>query len=450
MTSTLGRMRHLREGSFNGKSVLYWMVRDKRANDNWALIEAQKIAIDNNVPLEVCFNINNNYSESNLRQYEFLFKGLQEVEKTLDDLDINFHLLLGPTYIKLPEFIEKNKVGHLITDFSPLKVYKNRLKKVFENTQIPISQVDAHNIIPAWITSDKKEFAAYTIRPKIKKLLPEYLTEIPKIKKHPIKNKNSSKDILWGKILKSLDLDESVKPIDWIKPGEINAKTHLSKLKSHLIDYNLQRNDPNLKKLSNMSPYFHFGQIAPQRVAFEIKNSTLPFEDKEAFLEEMIVRRELADNFCLYEKNYDFFDGFHAWAQKTLNEHRNDEREFIYSPGEFESAETHDELWNAAQNEMIIRGKMHGFMRMYWAKKILEWSPSPEIAQQTAIELNDKYQIDGRDPNGYTGIAWSIGGVHDRAWFERPVYGKVRYMNFNGCKRKFNVKSYIEKNQNKG
>jgi len=448
MNSSVGRMRHLRAGVFQGKSVLYWMVRDKRVNDNWALIEAQKIALDNNVPLEVCFNINNGYSEANLRQYKFLFEGLREVQKTLDKLQINFHLLYGPTHLKLAEFIEKNKVGYLVTDFSPLKVYKNRLKKVLGKTAIPFSQVDAHNIIPAWITSDKKEFAAYTIRPKIKKLLPDYLTDIPKIKKHPIKSDNVVEEIFWEKILKLMNLDESVDSVDWIKPGEKNAKNNLFKLKSHLINYSHQRNDPNLNKLSNMSPYFHFGQISPQRVALEIRDSKLPLEDKDAFLEEMIVRRELADNFCFYEKNYDFFDGYHNWAQKSLNEHRNDERDFIYSPGRFEQAETHDELWNAAQNEMRIMGKMHGFMRMYWAKKILEWSPSPEIAQQTAIELNDKYQIDGRDPNGYTGIAWSIGGVHDRAWFERPVYGKVRYMNFNGCKRKFNVKSYIEKNQN--
>ena len=448
MNLSSGRSRHLREGAFQGKSVLYWMIRDKRVYDNWALIEAQKIALKNNVSLEVCFNINNNYSDANLRQYQFLSEGLQEVQKTLNSLNINFHLLLGPAYLRFPEFIVKNKVGHLITDFSPLKVYTNRLKKVLDKTEVPISQVDAHNIVPAWVTSEKKEFAAYTIRPKIKKLLPDYLTEIPKIKNHPIKNNNIPKEISWTKILKSMNLDESVKPVDWIKPGEKNAKRHLNKLKSHLIDYSHQRNDPNLKKLSNISPYFHFGQISPQRVALEIKKSKLPIEDKEAFLEEMIIRRELADNFCLYEKNYDFFEGYHNWAQKTLNEHRNDKREFIYSPGEFEYAETHDELWNAAQNEMIIKGKMHGFMRMYWAKKILEWSPSPEVAQQTAIDLNDKYQIDGRDPNGYTGIAWSIGGIHDRAWFERPVYGKVRYMNFNGCKRKFNVNSYIEKNKN--
>ena len=161
-------------------------------------------------------------------------------------------------------------------------------------------------------------------------------------------------------------------------------------------------------------------------------------------MEELIVRKELADNFCEYEENYDYFEGFHPWAQKTLNEHRNDKREYLYTSEEFEDAKTHDQLWNAAQIQMKRLGKMHGYMRMYWAKKILEWSPSPETALQTAIDLNDKYELDGRDPKGYTGIAWSIGGIHDRAWFERPVYGKIRYMNFNGCKSKFDVDKYIK------
>ena len=224
MIFTPGRTRHLRKGVFQGKSVLYWMVRDKRVNDNWALIEAQKIALENNVPLKVCFNINNNYPEANLRQYKFLFEGLREVQKTLEELQINFHLLIGSTHLKLPEFIEKNKIGYVVTDFSPLKVYKNRLKKVLAKTEIPFSQVDAHNIVPAWITSDKKEFAAYTIRPKIKKLLPDYLTEIPKIKKHPIENIDVVEEIFWEKVLKSMNLDESVDSVDWIDPGEKGAQ----------------------------------------------------------------------------------------------------------------------------------------------------------------------------------------------------------------------------------
>ena len=160
----------------------------------------------------------------------------------------------------------------------------------------------------------------------------------------------------------------------------------------------------------------------------------------------MIVRKELADNFCEFENNYDQFEGFHTWAQKTLNDHRNDEREYIYSPDRFEAADPHDLLWNAAQKQMKFKGKMHGYMRMYWAKKILEWSPYPELALQTANYLNDKYELDARDPNGYTGIAWSLGGVHDRPWFERSIYGKIRYMNYNGCRLKFEVKKYIDQN----
>ena len=431
---------------FKGNSVLYWMVRDKRVNDNWALFEAQKIALKNNVPLIVCFNYYNKYAQANIRHYQFLFDGLKEVYSSLSKLNIQFHLLQGKTDKVIPKFIDEYKVGHLIVDYSPLKVYKNRLKKVLQKTAVPVSQVDAHNIIPVWKASEKKEFAAYTIRPKIKRLLPDYLTDIPKVTKHSYILDVAQDKINWDIALNSLRLDESVRPLDWINPGEKSAQELLKKIKSSLASYNEQRNDPNLDKLSNMSPFFHYGHIAPQRVALEIKNSNLPPEDKDAYLEEMIVRRELADNFCHYEKNYDQFEGFHAWAQKTLNEHRNDEREFVYTPEEFEYSETHDDLWNAAQDEMKIKGKMHGFMRMYWAKKILEWSPSPEIAQQTAIELNDKYQIDGRDPNGYTGIAWSIGGIHDRAWFERPVFGKIRFMNYNGCKRKFNVQTYIENN----
>ncbi len=164
-----------------------------------------------------------------------------------------------------------------------------------------------------------------------------------------------------------------------------------------------------------------------------------------AFLEELIVRRELSDNFCYYNPDYDTTKGFHNWAKQSHSEHCNDERDFTYSLAQFEQAKTHDNLWNAAQKEMVKTGKMHGYMRMYWAKKILEWTKSPEQAMEFSIYLNDKYSLDGRDPNGYAGIAWSIGGVHDRAWGTRPVFGKIRYMNYNGCKRKFDVEGYIEK-----
>jgi len=210
-----------------------------------------------------------------------------------------------------------------------------------------------------------------------------------------------------------------------------------------LSRYPDERNDPNKDAVSDLSPYLHFGQIAAQRVALEVRKTGMKARDD--FLEELIIRRELADNYCFYNQNYDSFQGFPEWAQKTLDEHRQDQREYLYALKRFESAQTHDDLWNAAQLEMVKRGKMHGYLRMYWAKKILEWTRSPEEAQKIALYLNDKYELDGRDPNGYVGVAWSIGGVHDRAWPSRPVFGKIRYMSYNGCRSKFNVPAYIDK-----
>ena len=437
------RIRTLKAGAFGGKAVLYWMIRDKRVSDNWSLLVAQQIAIKNKVPLIVCFQLIGKFPDSNIRQNGFLFKGLLETRHTLQKLNIEFLFLQGRPEKVINELIEKKSIGTVVVDHNPLNVYRKRIKRVIGKTDIPFYQVDAHNIVPCWKASGKKEYAAYTIRPKIKNNLKRYLTDMPQVINHPYGDPQM-KDLSLNSILSGIAQDSTVKEVDWVKPGEIAAKDILNKLKTKLKGYSSNRNDPTKAALSDLSPYFHFGHIAPQRVAWEIHKSKLQKEDKDAFLEEMIIRRELSDNFCEYEPEYDQFEGFHAWSQRTLYEHRNDEREYIYPLGQFEAAETHDDLWNAAQNEMKITGKMHGYMRMYWAKKILEWTPSPEIAQQIAIDLNDKYELDGRDPNGYTGIAWSIGGIHDRAWFERPIFGKIRYMNYNGCKSKFDVMIYIE------
>ena len=419
------------------------MQRDKRVYDNWALIASQYTAIKNRVPLYVCFQYTGENRESNTRHYEFLFKGLEQTAQTLEQHNIRFLLLKGYAKDTIPKLIQEHFVGTLIVDYSPLKVYRNRIKKVLEKVQIPFFQVDAHNIVPVWKASDKKEFAAHTIRKKITNNLADYLTEYPKIIKHPYGEKRENKFSLL-EIMDNLNIDVSVQSVSWIEPGESAANKSLGLLNHSLNNYDVHRNDPNKNALSNLSPYFHYGHLSSQRAVLEIKKFNIPQNDKAAFIEQVIIRKELADNFCEYEINYDYFDGFHPWAQNTLNQHRNDEREYLYPKQQFEEAETHDDLWNAAQNQMMITGKMHGYMRMYWAKKIMEWSPSPEIAQQIAIDLNDKYQLDGRDPNGYTGIAWSIGGIHDRAWFERPVYGKIRYMNYNGCKSKFDVAKYIK------
>jgi deoxyribodipyrimidine photo-lyase len=243
-----------------------------------------------------------------------------------------------------------------------------------------------------------------------------------------------------------LNPDESVKPISWLLPGYKFGMRNLDSFAANgLVGYSEKRNNPLAKGQSNLSPYIHYGQISAQRIAIEVSKAVAPQHDKSAFLEELIIRRELSDNFCFYNPNYDSTTGFHTWAIETHRIHAKDERAFLYSKDQLEQAKTHDPLWNAAQNEMVNTGKMHGYMRMYWAKKILEWTKTPEQAMEIAVFLNDKYSLDGRDPNGYAGIAWSIGGTHDRAWVERPIFGKIRYMNYNGCKRKFDVNGYIER-----
>ncbi len=439
------RIRILREGHYDKGPIIYWMQRDQRINDNWALVHAINEANNRNENVIVIFIIPNKFLDATLRQYYFIIEGLKEVEINLSKLNIPFFVTLGNPTTEIPKFVKKFNASLLVSDFNPLNIIKEWNEKIRAKINIAFHQVDTHNIVPIWEASDKLEFAAYTIRPKINKQLPEFLVEFPKIKKmNP--SKIISPKINWEEIYNLLKVDKNVKPVSNFVPGNKAANKVLKNfIENKLHNYAEERNDPNKNVLSNISPYLHFGQISAQRIAL-ILNIFQNDESVNSFLEELIIRRELADNFCYYNFNYDNFEGFPNWAKVSLGIHRDDKREYIYSVTDFESARTHDDLWNAAQTEMVEKGKMHGFMRMYWAKKLLEWTESPEQALAFGIYLNDKYELDGTDPNGYAGLAWSIGGVHDRAWSERSVYGKVRYMNYNGCKRKFDVKGYINSN----
>ena len=428
----------------NNGPILYWMSRDQRVSDNWALIFAYNQSKSLNQPLFVIFNFVENFLGATERQYDFMIEGLKEVEEDLKDLNIPFFIEFGDPTNTIPSFMEKNNISMLITDFSPLKVSRKWKNEVKKKIKAPFYEVDTHNIVPIWVASQKLEFAARTIRPKINVNLNEFLTDFPKLK--PLESTNQISKINWEHIKEKAISDKSVKKVKWIRSGTKNANKTLELfIEEKLEKYNENRNDPSKNFQSNLSPFFHFGQISSQRVAWEInKTKGISSEKKEQFLEELIIRKELSDNFCFYNQNYDKFEGFPNWAKETLNKHKNDVREIEYSLSDFENAKTHEKLWNAAQNEMVKTGKMHGYLRMYWAKKILEWSKSAEEALEIAIYLNDKYELDGRDPNGYTGIAWSIGGVHDRPWFDRPIYGSIRYMSESGARNKFDIDAYID------
>lgn len=438
------RIRLLQEGKEKTGPVVYWMSRDQRTNDNWAVLFAQEKAVEKKVPLVVVFALVTNFLNAGLRQYDFMLKGLKETANLFSSLHIPFYLLSGEPHKTLPQFLKETDASILVSDFDSLQIKRIWKREVAKEIEIPFYEVDAHNVVPALFVSQKKEFAAYTIRPKIHKHLYEFMDEFPSLKK--MKKTSLQNEINFENIYSTLRVDKKNSPVENLLSGSDAAHSALKKfLKEKLSRYNSERNDPNADAVSNLSPYLHFGQISAQRIATIVQQLFPNDENANAFLEELIVRRELSDNFCYYNSNYDSFDGFDDWAKKTLDEHRNDEREAVYSLQQFENAMTHESLWNAAQTQLLREGKIHGYMRMYWAKKILEWSSSPEEALRISIYLNDKYALDGRDPNGYVGCAWSIGGVHDRAWSERAVFGKIRYMNYNGCKRKFDVERYIEK-----
>jgi len=438
------RIRILKQGKDIIGPVVYWMGRDQRTRDNWALLHAQELALQKRSPLIVVFCLVPEFLGATIRQYSFMLAGLKETEKQLSDKYIAFHLLQGSPGRELPAFLMQQKCSVLIADFDPLKVRKLWKEAVASRITIPFYEVDAHNIVPCWVASERQEYAAHTFRPKIRRLLPQYLTEFPLLKRHPFPFQGKCATD-WESIQTGLTVDDSVAEIDWLLPGEKAAiKVLRDFIRRKLNFYSVRRNDPSSDFQSNLSPYLHFGHISAQRVALEIRNTGAHRTDRDAFLEELIIRRELSDNYCFYNHNYDNCNGFPDWAKTTLEAHRNDRREYLYPIERFENSETHDRLWNAAQTEMVIRGKMHGYMRMYWAKKLLEWTESPERAMEIAIYFNDRFELDGRDPNGYTGISWSIGGVHDRAWGERDIFGKIRYMSYNGCRGKFDIDSYVE------
>lgn len=440
-----GRVRIIHPGKPGTDGpVLYWMFRDQRLHDNWALLYAQQEAMRRKTDLHIVFCFVHGFLGATMRQHGFIIKGLQEMEHATREKGIGFHVLVGDPPKEVMAKANGLGASLIVRDMFPLRISKMWNAELLQGAHaIECVEVDAHNIVPVWQASPKQEFGAYTIRTKINKLLPQFLTDFPRL--GTMEKTVQSPQVDWEKAKAVLRPDETVGEVDWIKPGEKEARRAMTQWVGHgLGGYDDGRNDPNQDAQSGLSPYLHFGQLSAQRLALEVREAKAPMKDRDAFLEELIMRRELADNFCFYNEMYDACDGFPAWARASLDAHRKDPREYLYTKKQFEKAETHDALWNAAQRQLALTGKMHGYMRMYWAKKILEWTASPEEAMEIAVYLNDRYELDGRDPNGYAGIAWSIGGVHDRAWFERPIFGKVRYMNANGARSKFDVGAYVK------
>ena len=442
-------LKVLREGKIqNNKYVLYWMQAAQRVQDNPALDFAIKRANDIEVPLVVFFNLTADFPEANLRHYHFMLEGLREVKKDLKELGLKFILKIGNPVINVKN-LSKDAVM-VISDRGYLKVERAWKKEIAEKIKCRFVLVNTNTIVPVEIASDKEEYAAYTIRKKINNKVERFIDVVDKEKLKV----NSLRLNIKGEVLENIDnlinklsIDKSVKPSPFFKGGSSEALNRLETfMEKNLQLYEEHGSNPNYDVTSKLSPYLHFGQISPAYIYKRIKWNDIKAED---FLEQLIVRRELSFNYIYYNDNYNqkLTDILPDWAIETLEEHESDKREYIYSREQLESYQTHDQYWNAAQKEMVLSGYMNGYMRMYWGKKILEWTQDPQKAFDIILYLNNKYFLDGRDPNGYAGAAW-IFGKHDRAWQERQIFGKVRYMNKNGLERKFDMEDYLKKVNN--
>ena len=427
-----------------GAYVLYWMQASQRAEYNHALEYAILRANELRQPIVVFFGITDHFPEANERHYAFMLEGLREVRRSLEKRGIQMVILHKSPELGAVQVARRASLA--VVDQGYLKIQKKWRNDAGNQMDCPLIQIESDVVVPVEEASPKEEYSAATLRPKIHKKLKHFLTSL---KEHdPLVDSCclsfDSFDVEDIEIaLSKLGIDRSVKKVTSFHGGTKEARKHLQVfLQERLDQFPELRNDPTLDYLSHMSPYLHFGQISPLFVALKASETKSP--GTEAFLEELIVRRELSMNFVLYNEKYDSFEAVPDWAKKTLRVHQKDRRQYTYTLEEMESAKTHDPYWNAAQKEMIIQGKMHGYMRMYWGKKIIEWSKTPEEAFRIAVYLNNKYELDGRDPNGFTGAAWCF-GKHDCPWGNRPIFGNVRYMNDKGLKRKFDSGGYVKK-----
>jgi deoxyribodipyrimidine photo-lyase len=437
----------------NGRYVLYWMQMYKRATHNHALNFAVELANDLKLPLVVYEGLKYYYPWASDRLHTFILEGVEEKRAQLEAKGIRYVF-----YLQKDKRSPKNIVAGLardaaaiVTDDFPCFIIPGHNQRIAERAGIPVYAVDSNGIVPM-SKFEKEEYAAYTIRPKIRKLWDEYAAPFgdEKTDVDPAQLKIDCPDTVVtaeniAGLVSDCDIDHSVRPSPLYHGGSRNGRARLKLfLKEIFPAYDQTRNEAAVDGSSRLSMYLHFGFISVHEIVEAVnKLKAAPKESKKAFLEELVVRRELSFNFTRHNPKYDSLECLPAWAQQTMREHIDDPREAIYLLEELENGRTYDEIWNAAQRELVETGAMHNYVRMLWGKNVIGWTKSYEEAFAILEHLNNKYALDGRNPNSYAGILWCF-GKHDRPWFERPVFGKIRYMNSNGTARKIDAPKYIE------
>ena len=432
--------------------VLYWMQMYKRVENNHALIYAIRKANELKLPVVVYEGLKYYYPWASDRLHTFILEGVEEKKKAFEKLGIRYVFYLQKNEKSPKQTVAKlaKDAALIVTDDFPCFIIPQHNERISGKANVPVFAVDSNGIIPM-SKFDKEEYGAYTIRPKIKKLLDNYLKPLadekveirsPDLKVDCPETSVTSETI--AKLVSECDIDHSVKASEYYHGGTVHGRKRLRKfVKDILPEYATARNKPNVDGSSRLSSYLHFGFLSPLEIALAVQNAEAPQESKDAYLEELIVRRELSYNFTRHNPKYDSLESLPAWVHKTMREHVDDERQFLYTLEELEEGRTHDELWNAAQREMVITGEMHNYVRMLWGKNVIAWTRSYEVAFETLVHLNNKYCLDGRNPNSYAGILWCF-GKHDRPWMERPIFGMMRYMTSGSTGKKFDSKRYID------
>ena len=429
-----------------GAYVVYWMQASQRVLDNDALLFAIGRANAMHKPLLVYVGLQADYPQANRRHFRFMLEGLQETEQALKALKIP---LLVHTY-GLLEGLEPlyEHMAYLVVDRGYTRHERLWRSSVAAKAPCTMAQIESNVVVPVGSASNKEEYSAATLRRKIEPMISYFAHEHPMVElaipSLGILIPYASADLSdVPALLDTLQLSLIVHECPWMRGGQSAALSALDTfMAEHLDGYAAKRNDPGLSYGSQLSPYLHFGMISPVTIYNRVRK--VDFPDVAVFLEELIVRRELAMNYVQFNPFYDSYEGLPEWARKSLAFHEVDIRSYRYTRDQLEKAETHDEYWNTAQKELVHLGTLHGYMRMYWGKKILEWSATPQEAFATALSLNNTYLMDGRDPNGFAGVAWCF-GKHDRPWVERPIFGNIRYMNDKGLDRKFSMQEYIDR-----
>jgi len=433
-----------------GGFVLYWMQQSQRAEWNHALEYAITRANALGLPVAVVFGLMDHYPEATERHYAFMLEGLAETFQTLEQRGIGAFIGRGhPADVALKA---GRNAALMVCDRGYLRHQAEWRARVADEADCEVVEVESDVVVPVETASDHAEYMARTLRPKLLKRLDEFLQPVKKINPRICTNRHEFFQGLEKTVPKVPNLGKFV-------GGTSEAKKRLKKfIAESLAVYEAHSNQPQTDDVSMLSPYLHFGQISPLYIALEIiaaRSGARAYSvgrvpshggknPESCFLEQLIVRRELAVNFVWFTPDYDKFSCLPDWAKLTLKNHAKDKREYLYTREELEQSQTHDPYWNAAMTEMRVTGFMHNYMRMYWGKKVLEWSRSPEEAFETLLAINNKYFLDGRDPNSCAGVAW-VFGKHDTAWKERPIFGKTRYMNAAGLKRKCDIEGYVEK-----